>query len=1024
MIDDREIDDSDSPVEIGFSGLPDSSDPSQYTLELTDLINQIDSHVQIAHDAIRQLVLDCINNCNAITGDCQDCIAGGVLRYIDGAEKLIKKIHDKYVSAATATIVDSSKHIDNVDGIANYIFGASDTISTDESIGMDTATLDDLQRIATQRGQIYNSGQSATDTTIYTNPDTGVDTIPINVNQSDTSNGRNQPSSDCKCPDGYELVLVGDDTNGFYYACKHKLLGNIVPCISPPPPPPPGKCIEIANIFPACDTPPTFCINGVPATHDDIVEYAKLCCLGNLPALAGQDCEVILKCILDNSCDNPPPPPPKTSDDTFTTTCEYNTPDEILDDVLDYESGSLNSKGQELSTESDPIEFIDADTNETVTIKVGSPDPRETVVTPPELTSEQLIQTALRNDGKLPSCELGTPRINGLTSPNKVGQFNYCKLDSHKGIQGVLDEYYHVAERFANSNDGGVISGTNALYDLLAGGQTDLSYVDKTLLTGQAAVMGYSFGKTVLKQKLTQNLQLYPDGCHFTTTVLAYLFQEIEGAIKSGNNEVPPSVLRSFYYIQNYACQYLLPGVDDFDNMYIRGRIDDKQWEYGQKVHGYCVEWKKKVVESQRPQIPFSVVYGWCRAGLIDEEEKTNLLKYVGIEGDTAKDNFETFSEYLPGPSDLVRMMVRDVFDSNIVEKYKYAEDFDKKYTDKAKELFARQNITEDTAKLFWYQHWQLPSPVQAYTMVWRLRPEKNLKGSDGQPLTFVKSDLIDLLKINDMAPGFVEKIAAISYRPLGIRQIARAYETNTITENDAKGYYQDLGYDIENAKTIAAYLTVDSAERRAKFLGRPQPSELEKAYINGYLSEEQYTDELLNAGLPYDNVSERVRHAKTKAIIADNQVKVTAARKRFLQGYTNRQEYLDKLLSIGLDNDRANEIVQRDDEVKQAKNKEIAVGKLCTLVKQGLLAPADYFTRAMNLGYTLENASLLVQSCMVEYQEALQRKVEAAIKTEAALQAKQAAKADKVRKELEKAAKENQPCRPRPKPYCNGKQS
>lgn len=1007
------------PFDLGFAGLPDSEDPVDNVSALLDLVNQTDNHINEAQNAVAQIARECLDRCSDITGDCDDCIRGHVLRYIDATDKIIAKIHNKLIDSVTSTVVDTATALNNVAMIADAVNSGSEEL--ENPVQLPEIPIDDseLQRIASERGAIFSSTPtSRVDEKESATPISGH--VPPSLPPIGSSTGSLSTPENCVCPAGWQLIDTNNGVPPANYVCFEPVTKATRPCGVTPPPPPPPNCINFTEL--ACggyNETPCIVLNGKQVTIDELIQHCQLCCLATSSNLS---CEQILQCfnVVVPTPPPPPPPPPPTQDDLSNAgACEVIDPSEQLEDMAEWESGSLSEYGQEISTEDDPIVYTDPTTGKSVVVPVGQTDPTQKVAKCGKMSIDDMLQQGLRNGGKV---QVGSQKNNNITFTTQdtpIGRWDYCDLKEYSKVKDVVAEYSKVAYEFGanNAGTGGIISGTKALYSMMAGPQSDT--LDVPIIAGYAAKAGFSIAKNLLAIKTFQDTIPYPNSCDIKSYTSGFIINEMIQELSNSAGFVPKPIITSFEYLQNYQCQYLLPSVNDFDNMYIAGRINIDQWEFGQKMYGYCVDWKRKSIESQRPQIPAEVVYGWCRADLIDDDEKKNLLSYVGICDKTAVDNFELSSEALPGPSDLMRFMVRDVEDESVVTKYCYDDEFDDKFKGCVKEWALRQNMTEKVAKRYWRSHWQIPSVGQGYEMYHRLRPEKGLKDSKNESMEFTKEDLAEMLKINDMAPGFVDKLTEISFRPIGIRQVARAYETDTVKAEDIQGYYQDLGYSKDDSKTLSSYVKVDRAESRAKFLGRPLPSQLEKFFINGEIGEETYRDELLKAGYTTEIVESKVDYARVKGQIADNEIRVKAAKTKYLKGMIDEQEYENTLSAIGIDQERISSIIRRDREVKSSRNKEIVVGKLCSLVKQGLMNPTDYFTRAINFGYKVEDASLLVQSCMVEYQEALQKKVEKQIKEAAALVAKQAAKAEKVRKEMEKAEKAKFPCKNKAKPTC-----
>ena len=169
---------------------------------------------------------------------------------------------------------------------------------------------------------------------------------------------------------------------------------------------------------------------------------------------------------------------------------------------------------------------------------------------------------------------------------------------------------------------------------------------------------------------------------------------------------------------------------------------------------------------------------------------------------------------YLAGPSDLVRFAVRDVFNSGIVGKYGYDEEFPQQFAVEA----AKLGIPEETAKAYWRAHWQLPSPTQGYEMLHR-------KVID-------KSTLAELLKISDYPKYWRDKLIDISYNPMTRVDIRRLYKDGVLTKQQVLEKYLDMGNSPENANLLTEWTIKEFIQEITELT----KGEIIKSYTNGIL--------------------------------------------------------------------------------------------------------------------------------------------------------------------------------------------
>jgi len=133
--------------------------------------------------------------------------------------------------------------------------------------------------------------------------------------------------------------------------------------------------------------------------------------------------------------------------------------------------------------------------------------------------------------------------------------------------------------------------------------------------------------------------------------------------------------------------------------------------------------------------------------GKITKLEKNTMLKALGLREEDL-DKLEELYYFIPSPTDLVRMAVREAFYPDYIAKYNLLAEYPPEF-----EMWAKkQGMSPEWSKKFWVSHWVLPSIMQGYEMLHRG--------------VISKTDLDSLFKAVDIAPYWREKLLAISYSP------------------------------------------------------------------------------------------------------------------------------------------------------------------------------------------------------------------------------------------------------------------
>jgi len=210
------------------------------------------------------------------------------------------------------------------------------------------------------------------------------------------------------------------------------------------------------------------------------------------------------------------------------------------------------------------------------------------------------------------------------------------------------------------------------------------------------------------------------------------------------------------------------PTIDELWMMYLRGIINADDLTTGYKLRGYDPAWMDYHKQLIREIPPHQDLEAFVRHEVFNPE-------FVKL-----------FQTALEQPAIYTQWMFKDgwVYDIDYPE---WERTFGKKFSwDQA----------------YWVAHWTVPSPGQGYTMLHRLR--RSLR--DGRTPTDPSGQVFDLdslkklLRINEYSGYWRDKLAAISYHPIGIRFLQRLWQTGLIDEIDAAEIFQDQGYSRPNA--------------------------------------------------------------------------------------------------------------------------------------------------------------------------------------------------------------------------------
>jgi len=430
---------------------------------------------------------------------------------------------------------------------------------------------------------------------------------------------------------------------------------------------------------------------------------------------------------------------------------------------------------------------------------------------------------------------------------------------------------------------------------------------------------------------------------------------------------------------------------------------------FGSIWKSYVDPWFEVELQDQRGAVGRElltpgVVQDALNRGFIDESQADFYLEKAGY-GDPAKHALLELRNIIPGPTDLVRMAVREVFNPQLRQELTLDAEFPAPFADWA----AKLGISEEWAGNYWAAHWDLPSPSQGYEMLHRG--------------LITDQQLADLLKALDYAPVWRDKLQAISYNPITRVDLRRLFKMGIITEAQVKDGYKALGYNDERAGWLTEftkrYYGPDEGGELKEFADLAQ-STIRLGYRRHVLSREEALDKLVEAGysedvadflLTLDDVQLGIRpdldadvdvRELTSSVILTayrdriwdrdrvytelqalgylpgtaelllsledyklqrelTDLEETVVKEEYLANAVDRQAASTRLDALDVLPDRRDLLLQRWDLDKAQSPRRLTVGQMQTAFRAGLLTDVQLLAGISALGYNDTDAKLLV---------------------------------------------------------------
>lgn len=487
-------------------------------------------------------------------------------------------------------------------------------------------------------------------------------------------------------------------------------------------------------------------------------------------------------------------------------------------------------------------------------------------------------------------------------------------------------------------------------------------------------------------------------GCNVPALIPTTILSSIGGLLARW---ISPDLSRLFdpaRQVAQMACPTGQITAEQADKLYLLNLINYDAWVGYVAADNQQVIPHKLLADADRARPNVAEILTLWKRKAIREDEYKSAMKGLGVFNVTDRDRFESLAEAFPGFDDVIRFVVRDVFNEKIVNQYGYDSGFAENFTGEAKRYADAQGISRELALNYWRAHWQVPSNTQLYEMVHRLRT-----GRVDAKLVTTMDDVKALLKVNDVLPWAVDREIEIAYHPLTRTDAQRAYFIGKLNDDELRDAYLDLGYNTRDANILLRFTQGQKELRDRRQSIEMSPKEAIRMFAKAELSEKDLEQILRDYGLKGTELNSYLRAAKNRRYWYVRKSKLAAVRKSFESGKLGVTETHSEILKLGLAEDDARDLIEVWEAQRDSKEKNITAAKLCHWRELKLIQEPEQLQRLVSLGYSVKDAKLIAEECEQTFTSRQIKQMQAAlVKME-----KEVAKREEAKRKAEiKAAK------------------
>lgn len=390
-----------------------------------------------------------------------------------------------------------------------------------------------------------------------------------------------------------------------------------------------------------------------------------------------------------------------------------------------------------------------------------------------------------------------------------------------------------------------------------------------------------------------------------------------------------------------------------------RGKLDDTALAAGIGRFGFEADDVAKLTGLWE-NLPdgFQLTQAYFR-DFIGKQQYLDGLGRLGYSQQTA-DLLEGIAWQLPGPADLMRFGVREVFTPAIARRFGQYQQYPEAMTKWA----AKIGMNREIALMYWAAHWDLPAVGQMFDMFHRgIIPRSDLKMG---------------VRAADVMPFWQDKVIDLSYRLIPRRTLPRLIRQGLVPPADAVRRFRRLGYDPTDSGIMAesAGLAAVETERemtKADIIAAVRFGWWSLAEAKAALEGLKYSETAVTFYLAEAERRKALENARaaSESTISDAVESIDLTRSEVVRGYSagmlDRSEAEHMLRAVGASAEAATWKLEYADLVRARESKEHAAKHYKRLFDAHLRAGTAIENNLLTAGYTAAESARLVAAWTVE---------------------------------------------------------
>jgi hypothetical protein len=279
--------------------------------------------------------------------------------------------------------------------------------------------------------------------------------------------------------------------------------------------------------------------------------------------------------------------------------------------------------------------------------------------------------------------------------------------------------------------------------------------------------------------------------------------------------------------------------------------------------------------------------------------------------------------------------------------------------------------------------------------MIHRLRP-----GSVEGKLVTPVAEVEQLLKTNDFAPAWVERMAAIAYNVPTRQDAVNSYMLHIIDDDKFMDMLQDVGYTSESALFFMELYKRKRTLRDNQKAGYPTVRMLSRQYAQCLITEDMFQDTVSKIAEDDEQMLNAVDAAKMSREVFLRGQTIKSVVMEYKRGLIGDAEAAQMLAERDIDPSCVPSLIKQWRQQRNKQSKYLTAAQLCTMREHGIIGAQEQMNALIRSNWSPTDAARIADDCTASLSAKEVKKADAqikAIKREAEKAAKEAAKAARL---------------------------